>query len=101
MEIKRTEKTIRSSLESHIDIYLSKEIKSKIGNTDLAEIAITSSSTIMDIINSSPGFSIEDIKDIVVDVKKAEGFKCNRCWKFDSKINSNGICGRCSKAIKK
>ena len=55
----------------------------------------------MDIINSSPGFSIEDIKDIVVDVKKAEGFKCNRCWKFDSKINSNGICNRCSNAIKK
>ena len=99
LEIKRAEKTIRSSLESHIDVYLSKEIKLKIENTDLAEIAITSSFAVIDYENSASGFNIEDIKDIAVAVKKAKGSKCNRCWKFESGINLNGICSRCSEAI--
>ena len=88
-------------MESHIDIYLSKEIKSIIENIDLSEIAITSSVTLIVGKNPSSGFSRDDIKEIVVHVKKAKGLKCKRCWKFDSEINSNGICKRCSDAIKK
>ena len=101
LEVKRADKTIGSSLESHVDIYLSKEINSIIENIDMAEIAITSSATIMTGDNHSSGFSIDDIKDVVVDVKKAEGTKCKRCWKFDSEINSSDICKRCFFVIKK
>ena len=101
LEVKRADKTIGSSLESHVDIYLSKEINSIIENIDMAEIAITSSATIMAGDNQSSGFSLDDIKDVVVDVKKAKGTKCKRCWKFDSEINSSGICKRCSVVIKK
>ena len=101
LEVKRADKTIGSSLESHIDIYLSKEIKEIIENIDMAEIAITSSATIMTDFKHSSGFSIDDIKDVVVDVKKAKGTKCKRCWKFDSEINEIDICKRCSVAIKK
>ena len=67
----------------------------------MAEIAITSSATIMTGDNHSSGFSIDDIKDVVVDVKKAKGAKCKRCWKFDSEINSSDICKRCFVGIKK
>ena len=101
LEIKRADKTIRSSLESHIDIYLSKKIKSKIENIDLAEIAITSSASLLDNNNSLSGFSINEIKDVVVDVRKAEGYKCERCWKFDTSVNSKDICNRCLEVIKK
>ena len=101
LEVKRADKTIGSSLESHVDIYLSKEINSIIENIDMAEIAITSSATIMAGDNHSSGFSLDDIKDVVVDVKKAKGAKCKRCWKFDSEINSSDICKRCSVVIKK
>ena len=66
----------------------------------MAEIAITSSATIMAGDNHSSGFSLDDIKDVVVDVKKAKGTKCKRCWKFDSEINSSDICKRCSVVIK-
>ena len=66
----------------------------------MAEIAITSSATIMvGDSNHSSGFSLEDIKNVVVDVKKARGTKCKRCWKFDSEINSSDICKRCSVVI--
>ena len=101
LEVKRADKTIGSSLESHVDIYLSKEINSIIENIDMAEIAITSSATIMTGDNHSSGFSIDDYKDVVVDVKKAKGTKCKRCWKFDSEINSSDICKRCFVVIKK
>ena len=101
LEVKRADKTIGSSLESHVDIYLSKEINSIIENIDMAEIAITSSATIMVDGNHSSGFSLEDIKNVVVDVKKAKGTKCKRCWKFDSEINTRDICKRCSGGYKK
>jgi isoleucyl-tRNA synthetase len=101
LEVKRADKTIGSSLESHIEIYLSKEINSIIENIDMAEIAITSSATIMTGDNHSSGFSLDDIKDIVVDVKKSKGKKCKRCWKFDSEINSSDICNRCFVVIQK
>ena len=100
LEIKRADKTIGSSLESHVDIYLSKEIESTIENIDMAEIAITSSASLVVSDNPSLGFSIDNIKDIVVDVKKAKGIKCKRCWKFDNEINSSEICKRCSDVIK-
>ena len=67
----------------------------------MAEIAITSSATIMTDCNHSSGFSIDDIDDVVVDVKKAKGIKCKRCWKFDGEINSSDICKRCSAVVKK
>ena len=101
LEVKRADKTIGSSLESHVDIYLSKEINSIIENIDMAEIAITSSSNIMIGDNHSSGFNLDDIKGVVVDVKKAKGIKCKRCWKFNSEINSSDICKRCSVIIKK
>ena len=101
LEKKRADKIIGSSLEAHINVYLSKEMKSNIENIDIAEIAITSSATLMVYESLSPGFSIDEIKGIIVDVKKSNGSKCNRCWKFDNEINSDSLCNRCKDAIKK
>ena len=33
------------------------------------------------------------------EVEKAEGDKCQRCWKYKEIHNSNKICDRCEKAI--
>ena len=101
LEKKRADKIIGSSLQAHINVYLSKEMKSNIENIDIAEIAITSSATLMVYESLSPGFSIDEIKGIIVDVKKSNGSKCNRCWKFDNEINSDSLCNRCKDAIKK
>ena len=48
LEKKRADKIIGSSLEASIDIYVSSEILSKIQNIDFAEIAITSSASIIE-----------------------------------------------------
>ena len=42
---------------------------------------------------------MEDYEAIIEKVKKAKGEKCNRCWKYNTKINLNNICDRCSETI--
>ena len=95
----REEKIIRSSLEAHIDIYVTDEIKSIINDVNFAEITITSSYNILDDKNTKNFFKLDDINGVSIDVKKIEGHKCNRCWKYETKILSKEICERCDKAI--
>lgn len=74
IEEKRAAKTIGSSLETAIDIRLSKELYDLAKKYDFSEICITSlANTILD----------ENIKDqIEVKTLKAKGKKCPVCWKI-------------------
>jgi len=44
-----------------------------------------------------------DVKEVKVEVKKAEGEKCGRCWVYDTSVGRNAghptICRRCVKTI--
>ena len=72
IEEKRASKVIGSSLEAEIRLMLNKEKYEMLENIDLAEYFITSKAEKI-IIND------EQVK---VEVKKAEGKKCERCWKI-------------------
>ncbi len=74
IEEKRAAKTIGSSLETAIDIRLSKELYDLAKKYDFSEICITSlANTILD----------ENLKDqIEVKTLKAKGKKCPVCWKI-------------------
>ena len=37
--------------------------------------------------------------DVTVAVDKAEGTKCERCWRFVPEVNGNGLCPRCVEAL--
>ena len=105
LEKKRAEKSIGSSLEAHVDVYLTEDFEPFLDKADIAEISITSSanlifsSTSVNDQNNLSTFILEDINGVAVDVKKTEGSKCERCWKFNDKINENAICNRCSEVI--
>ena len=99
IEKKRAEKIIGSSLEAHIKLYLSEKIKKEIDDINFDEIAITSSFEILEINNLSSYFSIDDIEEIEVDVKKINGYKCGRCWKYKDKLSENSMCNRCEEVI--
>ncbi len=95
----REEKIIRSSLEAHLELYLSKDIFEKVKDVSFNEVAITSSFKI-DIINqNSTGFEIDDLPDIKVKAIKNNGHKCQRCWKYEDHLVNDEICKRCSDAI--
>ena len=100
IEKKRAEKLIGSSLEAHINIYLTVKIKNEIKNINFAEVAITSSFEILNYEDGNSYFCIEDIADISIDVKKTKGEKCERCWKYKEDLTSDNICDRCEKVIK-
>ena len=100
LEKKRAEKIIGSSLEAHIKIYVSDEIKIKIKDIQFDEIAITSSFEILNFEDNNKYFCNEDIKNIGVEVMKVGGSKCNRCWKYKNNLKNKDICERCEEVIK-
>ena len=101
IEKQRADKIIGSSLEAHIKIYLDKNIENKVRDISFDEIAITSSFEITNTKIITDYFSLKEIEGIQVQVTKSNGYKCNRCWKYEEKLLNNDICNRCEEAIKR
>ncbi len=95
----REEKIIRSSLEAHIDIFVSADSYKKLEKVMFDEITITSSFSLYVIDEKSNGFSIEDISDVIVKASKVNGEKCQRCWKYEAKLINDEVCNRCNTVI--
>ncbi len=95
IEAKRSNKNIGSSLEADIEIYLGKEFLNLTKDINLSEYFITSKACIKDMIDDNKIFKLNDIANVGVIVKKAEGEKCSRCWKI-----LGNLCERCNKALK-
>mgnify|MGYP001223536949 CR=1 FL=1 len=95
----REEKIIRSSLEAHLDIYVSEDIFSKVSEVLFDEVTITSSFKLHIIDSNVKAFEIEDLPNIKVSATKVNGYKCQRCWKYEDQLINNEICQRCNDAI--
>ena len=91
MEIKRGNKEIGSSLEADIKVFLNEEYLKLVKNFDLSENFITSKAQAVKMSNENNLFRLDEIENIKVLVKKAEGEKCPRCWKIFI-----GPCERCN-----
>ena len=74
IESKRTDKLIGSSLESNIKIKLNKDLYNIAKDFDFAELCITSAAEVLNDNNLA--------EEIIVETSKAEGEKCNVCWKI-------------------
>ncbi len=74
IENKRTDKLIGSSLESNIKIKLKKDLYDIAKDFDFAELCITSAADVL--LDNRIG------DEINVETFKAEGNKCNVCWKI-------------------
>jgi len=91
IEVKRSNKEIGSSLEADIEIYLKEDYLKIVKDFDLPENFITSKAVAKKFIQNSKNlFKLDEIENINVLVRKAEGKKCPRCWKIFS-----GPCVRC------
>ena len=84
IEEKRANKEIGSSLEAEIKLILKKDKFKLLDKLDLADYFIVS--------KAEKELSNND--DIKIEVKKARGQKCDRCWKILEKK-----CERCSKVL--
>jgi len=82
IETKRASKDIGSSLEADVKIYLNDDYLKIVKDFDLSENFITSRAEAKKITNDKNLFQLEEVKEVKVLVKKAEGYKCPRCWKI-------------------
>lgn len=95
LEPKRAEKIIGSSLEAAPVLRLRSGTIETLSNIDMAEVSITSQIKIEVREESEPHYEF----------KKAEGCKCERCWKILPEVGQDkehkGLCTRCADAVRK
>jgi isoleucyl-tRNA synthetase len=82
LEPKRADKTIGSSLEAHPHVYITADYEESVKDIDLAEIAITSQASIHGAPAPEGATTLSDVVGVGVVFAKAEGQKCERCWKI-------------------
>lgn len=103
LEIERSAKTIGSSLQAHVTLYLSSDMAEQLKDIDWADLCITSSAHVVVAKPVGNAFTLDDVAHVGVSVSMAEGEKCARCWKvlpevFESKREEK-ICKRCEEAV--
>jgi len=103
LEVERREKRIGASLQAHPKVYATAEDVAAMAGLDLAEIAITSSATLIEGTPPEGAFRLDDVKDIGVVPGYADGQKCERCWMVLEEVSRDPIypdlCLRCADAV--
>ncbi|OGP87433.1 MAG: isoleucine--tRNA ligase [Deltaproteobacteria bacterium RBG_16_48_10] len=100
LEEARKEKTIGHSLDAQVSLYLPERLYAFLQpyQEDLRSIFIVSSVTLHPMAKGT-----KDDKEMGVEVLRAEGRKCERCWNYDGKVGHHPehqtLCGRCVEAI--
>ena len=82
-------KDIGSSLEAAPEIYLGASYAGKLDNDLAAEVCITSQAKVIEGDIPSDAFTLNNQPEIGVVFKKAEGQKCQRCWKILPEVGSD------------
>lgn len=90
LEVERSSGTIKSSLEAHPTITVTPEILATLGDTDMADVCITSQATVTTDSNNGAGaFTLDDVAGVSVSVATAQGQKCERSWKILPTVGSD------------
>jgi isoleucyl-tRNA synthetase len=94
LETARQEKFINSALEARVRLSVNGEMSKLLADylPDLPMLFIVSQ---VDLDDGGP--------DLAVKVERADGVKCERCWKYATDVGSSGtwptICGACAAAV--
>jgi isoleucyl-tRNA synthetase len=102
LEVERTAKVIGASLEAAPTVYVTADVAKVLDTTSFADLCITSEITISSDTGPDGAFRLEDVADIAVVFTRAEGDKCERCWKILPDVGTHahpGVCGRCNDAL--
>ena len=106
LELERAAKTIGSSLQGDVALYITAEKAACLQGLDLAELCITSAAEIVLAQAPAGAVTLDDVPGVGAVVNVAEGGKCQRCWRVlpevgavDSDRLHNDICGRCEDVV--
>lgn len=106
LEVERAAKTIGSSLQANVAVYVTHEISEVfkalgMKNFEVAELSITSEATLVIAQPPAGAFILEDVLNVGVVVNMASGQKCGRCWKILEEVGRvhADLCKRCAKIV--
>ncbi len=109
LEHARVAKTIGSSLEAAPKVFLglvahdwdsADDAKAELESVDMAEVCITSGIEFST--DRISGLPPNQVVNVQVEFKLAEGEKCQRCWKILPDVGTHthaGVCARCDEAL--
>ncbi|WP_037310796.1 isoleucine--tRNA ligase [Ruegeria halocynthiae] len=103
LEVQRQDKVIGSSLEAapivHVEDAATRDL---LATFDVDDMCITSGLTVTGDPAPAEAFRVPEIEGVAVLFEKADGDKCQRCWKILPDVGRHahdGVCGRCDQAL--
>lgn len=106
LEVERAAKTIGSSLQANVTVYVTHNIAETLKALDmkdpeLTELSITSKANLVIAQPPAGAFALEDVMNIGVVVNIASGQKCSRCWKILEEVGQAhaDLCKRCADVV--
>ena len=103
LEVQRTDKVIGASLEAAPVVHVrDADMLAALKSVDFEDICITSDLILSGDPSPAEAFRLPEIDGVGVVFEKAEGEKCQRCWKVLPEVGKHshdGTCKRCDDAL--
>jgi isoleucyl-tRNA synthetase len=103
LEIERTAKVIGASLEAAPVVHVEdREALEALKTVAFEDICITSDIVLTGDPSPDEAFRLPEVPGVGVVFEKADGQKCQRCWKILPDVGQHGhpgVCGRCNAAL--
>ncbi|MGR3321254.1 MAG: isoleucine--tRNA ligase [Pseudooceanicola sp.] len=103
LEVQRTDKVIGASLEAAPVVHVEDaDMLAALKTVAFEDICITSDLTLTADPAPAEAYRLPEVPGVGVVFEKAEGQKCQRCWKILPDVGTHshpGVCGRCDAAL--
>ncbi|OED50604.1 isoleucine--tRNA ligase [Rhodobacteraceae bacterium (ex Bugula neritina AB1)] len=103
LEVQRTDKVIGASLEAAPVVHVrDEEALEALKTVNFADVCITSDIQLTNDPAPAEAFRMPEVDGVSVVFEKADGGKCQRCWKILPDVGGHGhdgVCGRCDSAL--
>ncbi|TVS04141.1 MAG: isoleucine--tRNA ligase [Rhodobacteraceae bacterium] len=103
LEIQRRDKVIGASLEAAPVVHVRDEtMLAALKSVDFADTCITSGTFLTSDPIPAEAFRLPEVQGVGVVFERAEGQKCQRCWKISPDVGTHahpGTCARCNAAL--
>ncbi|MGB0902379.1 isoleucine--tRNA ligase [Halocynthiibacter sp.] len=103
LEVQRTDKVIGASLEAAPVVHVHDEdVLALLNSVDFADVCITSAVSLTNDPSPAEAFRMPETDGVGVVFEKADGDKCQRCWKILPDVGSHkhaATCSRCNDAL--
>jgi isoleucyl-tRNA synthetase len=103
LEVQRVDKVIGASLEASPVVHVEEaEMLEALKSVAFEDVCITSAIALTGDPAPAEAYRLPEVPGVAVVFEKADGEKCQRCWKILPDVGSHahpGVCGRCDAAL--